>query len=269
MILASTGPLGVSQVVRPAAAEMGADRGVQVVAGHLERRGVGGVGGLVHVLHVVRVGGVLDDHLRVHLDPVEHPGVRVQRVVLVGFQLGQHRRLPVRRAAVPLVPDQDEAVPLHASGRCGCGRCSCSRSCCTGSAHWCRRPATASRARGRRCSRLPPCRRRPCWRRGAGSRRPAHAPGRTAVRNMHQFLTEVVRALDFDRRPGRMPKADDEPARREAVGRQRNAGDPNSRSDGSSLESEAESEIVCVTSSPYSHAAERNWAALNSPRFDD
>jgi len=47
------------------------------------------------------------------LDPVEHSAVRVQRVVLVGFQLGQHRRLPVRRPAVPLVPHQDEAVPLR------------------------------------------------------------------------------------------------------------------------------------------------------------
>ena len=92
---------------------MGADGGVQVISGHLERGGVRRVGGLVHVLHVIRVGGVLDDHLRVHLDPVEHPTVRVQRVVLVGFQFGQHRRLPVRRPAVPLVPDQDEAVPLQ------------------------------------------------------------------------------------------------------------------------------------------------------------
>ena len=93
---------------------MGVDGGVQVIAGDLERRRGGGVGGLVHVLHVVRVGGVLDDHLRVHLDPVDHLGVRVQRVVLVGFQLGQHRRLPVRGPAVPFVPHQDEAVPLHA-----------------------------------------------------------------------------------------------------------------------------------------------------------
>ena len=71
----------------------------------------------MHVLHVIRIGGVLDDHLRVHLDPVDHPGVRVQRVVLVGLQFGQHRGLPVRRAAVTLVPHQDEAVPLRAGVR--------------------------------------------------------------------------------------------------------------------------------------------------------
>ncbi|CAG7041751.1 hypothetical protein PICSAR181_01158 [Mycobacterium avium subsp. paratuberculosis] len=93
---------------------MRVDRRVQVVAGHLERRGGGRIGRLVHVLDVVGVGGVLDDHLRVHLDPVDHLGVRMQRVVLAGFQLRQHRRLPVRGPAVPLVPGQHEAVPLHA-----------------------------------------------------------------------------------------------------------------------------------------------------------
>ena len=106
-------PVGGQPGGRPAAAEMRVDGGVQVVTRHLEGRRGGRVGGLVHVLDVIRVGGVLDDHLRVHLDPVDHLGVRVQRVVLVGFQLGQHRRLPIGGPAMPLVPDQDEAIPLH------------------------------------------------------------------------------------------------------------------------------------------------------------
>ncbi len=110
-------PVGRQPRLRPAPTEMRVDGGVQVVPRHLERGGIGGVGGLVHVLDVVGVGRVLDDHLRVHFDPVEHPAVRVQRVVLAGFQFGQRRRLPVRRASVAFVPDQDEAVPLH--GRVG------------------------------------------------------------------------------------------------------------------------------------------------------
>ncbi len=203
---------------------MGVDRGVQMVAGHLERRGGGGIGGLVHVLNVVRVGGVLDDHLRVHLDPVEHLGVRVQGVVLVGLQLRQHRRLPVRRPTVPLVPGQHEAVPLHA-------RIGPDADVVLAADLAVGNPRIAAVT-----APLPPVPRTDdvLALHGAADGEVGAEVLAVGVHHMnlarlgaeeHQLLTEVVRALDLT---GSQVGAegDDEPARRETVGRQGDAGLP-------------------------------------------
>ncbi len=74
----------------------------------------------VSVMHrgdVVRVSRVLHDHLGVDLDPVEHAGVRVQRVVVPRLQLGDVGQAPRRLATVAVEPHEHHAAPLD--GRIG------------------------------------------------------------------------------------------------------------------------------------------------------
>ena len=245
MMLASTGPSGVSHVFASPAAEVGGHRRVQVIAVGVERRGVGGAVGLVDELHVIRVGRVLDDHLRMHLDPVHHPRVRVKRVVLVGFELGKHRRLPVGGPAVALVPHHDEAVPLLRRSRILIFT-------------FCLQPILLYGI----SAFVPSPRHSPAVPRaddvltldGAADAHVGAEVLTVGVEHVdraglgaedHQFFAEVVGALDLAGSQLR-GEADDEPAGREPVLRQADPAGPNSRSDGSIVESE----IVSVMPTP-------------------
>ena len=184
---------------------------------------------------MIRVRGVLDDHLRVHLDPVEHAGVRMQRVVLVGLEFGQHRRLPVGCPAVAFVPHQDESVPLRA--RIG--------------PHADILLAADLAVRDQRIGAIAvPMPAMPRTHDVLALDGPAdphvraemlavrvqhmHLPGLGA--KQHQLLTEVMHPLHLaDRQVRREP--DDEPARRERYGDSPIPPGPNSRSDGSLDES--------------------------------
>ena len=66
-------------------------RGVEVVLVQLEAGRLGRPVAAVHRADVVRVGRVLHDHLRVHLHPVDHARVRVDRVVVAALELGNAR----------------------------------------------------------------------------------------------------------------------------------------------------------------------------------
>ncbi len=88
---------------------------VELVTAELERLDRRYQPRAVHDGDVERVGAVLRDHLRVRLDPVHHPHVGRDRVVVGLLELvevGGAGELPQRRAPETVVPDHHAAVPL-------------------------------------------------------------------------------------------------------------------------------------------------------------